>query len=41
MARETLPVALELMFGDEGGYSNHKGDRGNWLPAFWSARSTV
>lgn len=21
MARETLPVALELMFGDEGGYS--------------------
>jgi lysozyme family protein len=28
MARETLPVALELMFGDEGGYSNAKTDRG-------------
>lgn len=28
MARETLPVALELMFGDEGGYSNRKTDRG-------------
>ncbi|KSV72897.1 hypothetical protein N182_28950 [Sinorhizobium sp. GL2] len=28
MARETLPVALELMFGDEGGYSNRKSDRG-------------
>ncbi|WP_234844410.1 glycoside hydrolase family 108 protein [Sinorhizobium meliloti] len=28
MARETLPVALELMFGDEGGYSNVKTDRG-------------
>ncbi|WP_234889504.1 glycosyl hydrolase 108 family protein [Sinorhizobium meliloti] len=28
MARETLPVALELVFGDEGGYSNVKEDRG-------------
>ncbi|WP_085025302.1 glycoside hydrolase family 108 protein [Ensifer aridi] len=28
MARETLPVALELTFGDEGGYSNRKSDRG-------------
>ncbi|MEY9196654.1 lysozyme family protein [Sinorhizobium fredii] len=28
MARETLPVALELMFGDEGGYSYRKSDRG-------------
>ncbi|MGK9336087.1 glycoside hydrolase family 108 protein [Sinorhizobium meliloti] len=28
MARETLPVALELTFGDEGGYSNVKTDRG-------------
>lgn len=26
--RETLPVALRLMFGDEGGYSNRKSDRG-------------
>ncbi|AFL49377.1 lysozyme family protein [Sinorhizobium fredii] len=26
-----LPVALELTFGDEGGYSNQKGDRGNYL----------
>jgi lysozyme family protein len=31
MARETLPVALELMFGDEGGYSNATSDRGNYL----------
>ncbi|WP_245262674.1 glycoside hydrolase family 108 protein [Ensifer sp. BR816] len=31
MARKTLPVALELMFGDEGGYSNRSSDRGNWL----------
>lgn len=28
MARETLPVALELTFGDEGAYSNVKTDRG-------------
>lgn len=28
MARETLPIALRLMFGDEGGYSNRKSDRG-------------
>lgn len=28
MARETLPVALELMFGHEGGYVNVKTDRG-------------
>lgn len=28
MARKTLPVALELVFGDEGGYSNVKEDRG-------------
>ncbi len=28
MARETLPVALDLMFGHEGGYSNVKTDRG-------------
>jgi len=28
MARETLPVALELMFGHEGGYVNAKTDRG-------------
>ncbi|MDW9477916.1 hypothetical protein GOB57_03920 [Sinorhizobium meliloti] len=28
MARETLPVALELVFGDEGDYSNVKTDRG-------------
>jgi lysozyme family protein len=28
MARETLPVALELVFGDEGGYSNRSTDRG-------------
>lgn len=26
--RETLPQALQLMFGDEGGYSNRKTDRG-------------
>lgn len=31
MARETLPVALDLMFGHEGGYSNAKTDRGNYL----------
>lgn len=28
MARETLPVALDLMFGHEGGYSNSKTDSG-------------
>ncbi|WP_438748423.1 glycoside hydrolase family 108 protein [Pararhizobium sp. O133] len=28
MARETLPVALDLMFGHEGGYSNAKTDSG-------------
>lgn len=28
MARETLPVALDLVFGDEGGYVNAKTDRG-------------
>ena len=28
MARETLPVALELVFGDESGYSNRSRDRG-------------
>ncbi|MBP1842024.1 lysozyme family protein [Rhizobium petrolearium] len=28
MARETLPVALDLMFGREGGYVNVKSDRG-------------
>lgn len=28
MARETLPVALDLMFGHEGGYSNVRTDRG-------------
>ncbi|MGK9055294.1 glycoside hydrolase family 108 protein [Neorhizobium petrolearium] len=28
MARETLPVALALMFGHEGGYVNAKTDRG-------------
>ncbi|TWG90304.1 lysozyme family protein [Mesorhizobium sp. J18] len=28
MARETLPEALRLMFGDEGGYSNHPDDPG-------------
>lgn len=28
MARETLPVALDLMFGHEGGYVNVKSDRG-------------
>jgi lysozyme family protein len=28
MARETLPVALKLMFGSEGGYSNSKTDSG-------------
>ena len=28
MAGETLPVALELMFGHEGGYSNVSTDRG-------------
>lgn len=28
MTRETLPVALELTFGDEGAYSNVKTDRG-------------
>ena len=28
MARETLPVALDLMFGHEGGYVNTKTDRG-------------
>ncbi len=31
MARETLPVALALMFGHEGGYSDKKTDRGNYL----------
>jgi hypothetical protein len=28
VARETLPVALKLMFGSEGGYSNSKSDSG-------------
>ncbi|PYG54361.1 hypothetical protein N434_04622 [Rhizobium sp. UGM030330-04] len=28
MARETLSVALDLMFGHEGGYVNAKTDRG-------------
>ncbi len=28
MARDTLPVALGLTFGDEGGYSNVKTGRG-------------
>ncbi|NOV17891.1 secretion activator protein [Ensifer adhaerens] len=28
MARDTLPVALELVFGHEGGYSNVKTDKG-------------
>lgn len=31
MARQTLPRALELMFGHEGGYSNKKTDSGNFL----------
>lgn len=31
MARATLPTALKLLFGDEGGYSNAKSDRGNYL----------
>ena len=31
MARETLPVALSLMFGHEGGYSDKRSDRGNYL----------
>ncbi|MBB2973305.1 hypothetical protein [Mesorhizobium sp. RMAD-H1] len=31
MATETLPVALDLMFGHEGGYTAHKADKGNWL----------
>lgn len=31
MARETLPTALALMFGHEGGYSADKNDTGNWL----------
>ena len=31
MARETLPKALTLMFGHEGGYSNAKSDRGNFF----------
>lgn len=30
MARETLPAALTLMFGHEGGYSDDKNDTGNW-----------
>jgi len=29
--RETLPIALKLMFGHEGGYSNAKTDKGNYL----------
>lgn len=33
MARETLPVALSLMFGHEGGYSNAKTDSGG--PTRW------
>jgi lysozyme family protein len=28
MARETLSVALKLMFGSNGGYSNSKSDSG-------------
>jgi len=31
MARETLPIALDLTFGHEGAYSNAKTDRGNYL----------
>lgn len=31
MAKETLPTALTLMFGHEGGYSADKHDTGNWL----------
>ena len=31
MARETLAVALDLMFGHEGGYSSAPTDRGNYL----------
>lgn len=31
MARETLPTALNLTFGHEGGYSNAPTDRGNYL----------
>lgn len=31
MARETLPAALLLMFGHEGGYSADRADTGNWL----------
>lgn len=31
MARETLPVPLDVMFGHEGGYTNHKGDKSNYL----------
>ncbi|MGB3812939.1 MAG: glycosyl hydrolase 108 family protein [Shinella sp.] len=31
MARETLPTALELIFGDEGAYSSAPTDRGNYL----------
>ena len=29
--RETLPIALRLMFGAEGGYSDSKSDSGNYL----------
>lgn len=28
MARETLPAALQLLYGDEGEYSNRKSDSG-------------
>lgn len=31
MARETLPIALDLIFGHEGGYSIAPSDRGNYL----------
>lgn len=31
MARETLSIALDLTFGDEGAYSNATTDRGNFL----------
>jgi hypothetical protein len=35
MARETLPVALELMFGDEGGYSNARVRRSSGEARRW------
>lgn len=31
MARETLSESLTLMYGHEGGYTDNKSDKGNWL----------